>query len=216
VSCGTHRDPKIFIHHRSPEDFAATFVTLLSTTSLQISYAHAQTTMATFQQIYANLFLGAIVFCLSLVAFGFAFRWEFNNQLAPRSWSRPKAILKNVLQRPYFYSWIPWSMKLTYPDLMDGIPGTGTRKDGWSGPMLKCNLDGIVMLKFHTMMLKISILASVLCMFIVLPLNYTAQCDTYLLGAGTCGPLQNLTSKKQKQKKRSSTYTRSLEFSNDY
>ncbi len=97
--------------------------------------------------------------------------------------------------------------KLTYPDLMDGIPGTGTRKDGWSGPMLKCNLDGIIMLKFHTMMLKISILASILCMLKVLPLNYTAKCYTGLLGTGTCEPLKNLTSKKQNQKKESSSYS---------
>lgn len=83
--------------------------------------------MATFRQVFANLFLGSIVGLLSFIAFGLALRFGFNNQLAPRSWSRPKAILKNVLKPFYAFSWIPWAWRLTYPDLLEGIPGTGTR-----------------------------------------------------------------------------------------
>jgi hypothetical protein len=153
--------------------------------------------MATFQQIYANIFFGLVICSLSLIAFGFAIRWEFNSQLAPRTWSRPRAVLKNVLQPGYFYSWWPWAMKLSYPDLLEGIPGTGTRQNGWAGPMLKCNLDGIIMLRFNVMLLRISIVATILCIAVLLPVFYTAGCDPEVLGIGTCKPLENLTNFEQ-------------------
>eukprot|EP00529_Nitzschia_sp_RCC80_P006547 CAMPEP_0113523150 /NCGR_PEP_ID=MMETSP0014_2-20120614/45558_1 /TAXON_ID=2857 /ORGANISM="Nitzschia sp." /LENGTH=1639 /DNA_ID=CAMNT_0000421233 /DNA_START=235 /DNA_END=5154 /DNA_ORIENTATION=- /assembly_acc=CAM_ASM_000159 len=94
---------------------------------------------------------------------------------------------------PYCLSWIPWALNLTYLQLMEGIPGTGTRDGGWSGPTLKCNLDGIVLLKFHSLCLKVSILATVLCLGVVLPINYTAPCNPDIHGAVTCQNITQLT-----------------------
>ena len=149
--------------------------------------------MATLQQIYANLFVGAFVGSGSLGLFGLAIRYGYNNGVAPRSWSRPKAIIKNVLKAPYAFTWMCWSMKLTYPELLAGIPGTGTRENGWAGPLLKVNLDGIIMLKYEVLLMKVALFASLLCMIVILPLNLTAKCDPDVLGADTCAPLTNLT-----------------------
>ena len=149
--------------------------------------------MATLQQIYVNLISGVFVGSFSLGLFGLAVRYGYNNEIAPRSWSRPMAILKNTLKAPYAFSWMTLSLKWSYPDLMLGIPGTGTRKDGWAGPTLKVNLDGIIMLKYHVMLVKIALLATVLCIFVILPINYTAQCEIAQLGNGTCATLSNLT-----------------------
>lgn len=149
--------------------------------------------MATLQQIYVNLIAGCVIGTSSFGLFGLALRFGYNNQLAPRSWSRPKAILKNVIKPPYAFQWISWSMKLDYPDLMTGIPGTGTRSDGWVGPKLKVNLDGIIMLKYHVLLLKISVLASFLCLLVILPITTTADCDVELLGEGTCAQTNDLT-----------------------
>jgi hypothetical protein len=149
--------------------------------------------MATLQQIYVNLISGAFIAVTSFGLFGLVIRKGYTNQVAPRSWSRPKAILTNVLKKTYAFSWISWSWRQTYPDLMAGVPGTGTRSDGWAGPMLKVNLDGIIMLKYHKMLLKISVLATVLCLLVVLPINITAKCDPVIFGLGTCQTTHNLT-----------------------
>jgi hypothetical protein len=150
--------------------------------------------MATLQQIWVTLLVGGAVGSTSLGLFGLALRYGYNKQLAPRSSSRPKAVLKNVLKAPYAFSWMCWSLKLSYPDLMLGVPGTGTRQDGWAGPTLKVNLDGIIMIKFHVLLLKVSLLATVLCLAIILPVNLTANCDVELVGLETCAPIvHNLT-----------------------
>ena len=47
------------------------------------------------------------------------------------------------------FGWMFWIMGLSYQQLLEGVPGTGTRKDGMAGSMLKINLDGIVLLRFH-------------------------------------------------------------------
>jgi hypothetical protein len=47
------------------------------------------------------------------------------------------------------FGWIPWVMSLSYEQMLKGVPGTGTRKNGLAGSMLKVNLDGIVLLRFH-------------------------------------------------------------------
>jgi hypothetical protein len=47
------------------------------------------------------------------------------------------------------FGWIRWTMSLSYEQLLNGVPGTGTRKNGMEGSMLKVNLDGIVLLRFH-------------------------------------------------------------------
>jgi hypothetical protein len=149
--------------------------------------------MATFQQIIVNLIVGMFVFSVSVGLFGCAVRYEFNKHLAPRTWSRPRAVLKNVLKTTYFYRWYTWAFTLSYTDLLDGIPGTGTRKDGWAGPLLKSNLDGVIMLKFHTLLMKVSLLTSILCMFVIFPVNFTAYCDPDILGWGTCLTFTNFT-----------------------
>jgi hypothetical protein len=110
--------------------------------------------MSTFQALGVNLFMGSGFCALSLITFSAAVEFSFNSQLAPRTWARPKAILKNVLKSPhlpYGLQWIPWALKLTYKEMLEGILGTGTRKNGWPGAMLKCNLDDIIVLKFHAL-----------------------------------------------------------------
>jgi len=181
--------------------------------------------MATFQQIYVNLSIGVGTAIVSFALFGLAVRKGYTDELAPRSWSRPRALVKNVLlnsnssnnncnhnnsnrennsninqdhtNRNLLFlgcSWIPWSWRLTYPDMLGGIPGTGTRNNGWAGPTLKVNLDGIIMLKYHALLSRVAILVTILCTLIVLPINVsTTQCDPEFFGEGTCQTIQNLT-----------------------
>jgi len=40
-------------------------------------------------------------------------------------------------------------MSLTYDTMLKGVPGTGTRKQGLEGAMLKCTMDGIVLIRFN-------------------------------------------------------------------
>jgi len=40
---------------------------------------------------------------------------------------------------------------------------------------LRCNLDGIILIKFCVLCLKVSILATVLCICVILPVNFTAE-----------------------------------------
>lgn len=47
------------------------------------------------------------------------------------------------------FGWIPWIMSLSYEQLLKGVPGTGTKNNGMRGNMLKVNLDGIVLIRFH-------------------------------------------------------------------
>ncbi len=60
--------------------------------------------------------------------------------------------------------------------MLEGVEGTGTRNNGWSGVKLKCNMDGIILIKFVNLCLKVSVLATVLCIGLVLPVNFTANC----------------------------------------
>ena len=73
--------------------------------------------------------------------------------------------------------WILWVMRLSYDTMLRGVPGTGTRDGGLSGTMLKVNLDGIVLLRFHHLCLRICSMAAFLYLFVVLPLYSTAQCS---------------------------------------
>jgi len=150
--------------------------------------------MATFRQLYVNFFTGVGVATLSLFLFGLALRFGYHAEIAPRSWSRPRGILKNVLKAPFGITWMFWSWKQTYPNLMAGIPGTGTRQGGWAGPLLKVDLDGIIMIKYHVLLSKVALVATILCLVVILPVNMTAKCDVELLGIGTCEHiLHNLT-----------------------
>lgn len=47
------------------------------------------------------------------------------------------------------FGWIFWVMGLSYEQLLEGVRGTGTRNGGMDGSMLRINLDGIILLRFH-------------------------------------------------------------------
>jgi hypothetical protein len=96
----------------------------------------------------------------------------------------------------YPLSFIVWATRLTYRRGLQGIPGTGSRNNGWAGPTLKWNLDGVILLKYHRMLMKISLLATLLCLLVLLPAFSTAECDPQLLGLRTCQAVWNLTGKK--------------------
>jgi hypothetical protein len=57
------------------------------------------------------------------------------------------------------FGWIPWTLSLSYDQLLNGVPGTGTRKGGMEGSLLKVNLDGIILLRFHGELFIIIILS---------------------------------------------------------
>jgi len=150
--------------------------------------------MATFQAIGLNLAVGSGVLAASIVAFSVAVHWEWNSEVAPRTWARPKRVIKNVLQAPlYGISWMPWALSLTYRQMLEGIPGTGTRRNGWSGKLLKCNLDDIVVIKFHALCFKVAVFATVLCLIFTLPINLTVVCDPRISGADICTNQTRLT-----------------------
>ena len=111
--------------------------------------------MATLSQVYTNLAVGTVVTTLCFIGFGIAVRSESNKNLTPRAWARPIVVIKNCLTPPYSLTWIYWAMSLRYIDLLAGIPGTGTRMKGWSGPTLRTNLDGIVLLRYHVLQFKV-------------------------------------------------------------
>lgn len=64
--------------------------------------------------------------------------------------------------------------------MLSGVPGTGTRDDGYAGALLRVNLDGIVLLRFHALCLKVSLFCVMVALGLLLPLNYTAQCYNFL------------------------------------
>lgn len=142
--------------------------------------------MSTFQALGLNVLLGSCVCLVSLGAFASAVHFEYNALLAPRTWARPRDVIKNVLKRPYGISWISWALDLSYRGMLEGIDGTGTRKNGWSGTKLNCNLDGIVAVKFNALCLRVALFATLLCCVIVLPLNWTAPCDPNFRGEIEC------------------------------
>ena len=59
------------------------------------------------------------------------------------------------------FGWIPWTLSLSYDQLLQGVPGTGTRKDGMAGINLRVNMDGIVLLRFHGEYLSLSLMMMV-------------------------------------------------------
>lgn len=152
------------------------------------------------QIIWSNITWGACgIFFMCL--FGIAIKLEWNSQLTPKTWNRPRNVLKNVLKphsifgclHLYPVTWLLWASKLTYPAAMDGIPGTGTRDDGWSGPTLKINLDGVILLKFHRMLFKIGVLATLLSCGVLLPTYTSSVCDPEIVTERECQRLASLT-----------------------
>lgn len=107
-----------------------------------------------------------------------------SNFVAARCVGRPKTVIYNPKpsnpcqdRGNVFWGWVPWVMKLTYATMLNGVPGTGTRDYGLSGLMLKVNLDGIVLIRFHHLCFRVSCLAAILYVLIVLPVYQTAQCS---------------------------------------
>jgi Late exocytosis, associated with Golgi transport len=126
---------------------------------------------------------GGLVMCAaSLVLFECAVRCR-STFIAPRCSARPPETIYNpnpihdCQKRGWpIFGWIGWVNSLSYETLLQGVPGTGTRKGGLEGIMLKVNMDGIVLLRFQYLCLKVCALISVLCIGIILPMNLTARC----------------------------------------
>lgn len=124
------------------------------------------------------------VFTVTMVAFGCAMKSQ-NTFIAARCTARPPTVIYN--RSPYRHpsqdrgspmlGWVTWVMRLTYDTMLRGVPGTGTRDGGLSGALLKVNLDGIVLLRFHHLCLRVCTLACFLYLVVVLPVYATAQCS---------------------------------------
>lgn len=138
--------------------------------------------MTTLQAIGTTLALGSCVGVVSIAAFGVAVTRR-STLVAPKATARPK----NVIYNPYpsddsqkrgnaWLGWIPWTLGLTYDTMLKGVPGTGTREDGLSGSMLRLNLDGIVLLRFHAFCRRVVLFATFLFVVLLLPIFFTSQC----------------------------------------
>ena len=53
--------------------------------------------MATLSGFGISLLAGTCTLTISLISFGFAIRAGYNNQIAPRTWARPKSVIKNAI-----------------------------------------------------------------------------------------------------------------------
>lgn len=148
--------------------------------------------ITSFSALAVQLGLYFVLFVIALSMFEIAVHFNLNRLFSPRSYARPKQIIQNQLKHgPYCINWIPWSLRLSYSQMMEGVKGTGTRNCGWSGSNLRCNLDGVILIKFCVLCLKVSVLATFLCIIVILPVNYTASCnptdyDTIDIGQSIC------------------------------
>jgi Calcium-dependent channel, 7TM region, putative phosphate/Late exocytosis, associated with Golgi transport len=140
--------------------------------------------MATLQQIGSTFLFGSCVFTISLSLFGCAVR-NRSTFIAPRAEARPhQVIFPESSPTPQWWcicaqstlGWIPWTLSLSYDTLLHGIPGTGTRQEGRAGSLLHVNLDGIVLLRFVAMCLRVCCLAALLLVFFGIPIYLSAQC----------------------------------------
>lgn len=111
--------------------------------------------MTTLQAIGFTLVGGSTCLLVSFAAFGIAVSRR-SVYIAPRCTARPRDVIYNPSPKSKWQrrgtpmlGWIPWCSELTYDQLLRGVPGTGTRKGGLQGSLLKVNLDGIVLLRFH-------------------------------------------------------------------
>mmetsp|Transcript_24447 Transcript_24447/g.67563 ORF Transcript_24447/g.67563 Transcript_24447/m.67563 type:complete len:1179 (+) Transcript_24447:381-3917(+) len=145
------------------------------------------------------LFAGTVFLFCYMVIFGLIIHFDLVDDIAPRVANRPRSVLKNAIlggidksnpHRNHFYfyplAWIHWAYQLTYKECMFGIPNTGTHEDGKKGPLLKTNLDAVVLLRFHALLFKIALLMALLCLFIIIPVNVTATCDDDVFGILSC------------------------------
>lgn len=140
--------------------------------------------MTTLQAIGFTLLGGATVSIISLVVFGVAVRKQ-SVYVAPRCAARPPSVIynpdpnrdKSQDRGSPMLGWIWWTLSLSYDTMLRGVPGTGTRKGGLSGSMLNVNLDAILLLRFHALCLRISFIATLLCLAVIFPINITARCN---------------------------------------
>jgi hypothetical protein len=139
--------------------------------------------MTTLAAISFTLAGGIGCFAITLGLFGCAVRNQ-STYVAARCTARPSTVIFNP--KPTHPSqdrgnpmlgWIMWVMRLSYSTMLHGVPGTGTRDGGLAGTMLKVNLDGIVLLRFHHLCLRVSSMAAILYMCVALPLYFTVQCS---------------------------------------
>eukprot|EP00587_Corethron_hystrix_P004932 CAMPEP_0113302754 /NCGR_PEP_ID=MMETSP0010_2-20120614/3452_1 /TAXON_ID=216773 ORGANISM="Corethron hystrix, Strain 308" /NCGR_SAMPLE_ID=MMETSP0010_2 /ASSEMBLY_ACC=CAM_ASM_000155 /LENGTH=415 /DNA_ID=CAMNT_0000156631 /DNA_START=400 /DNA_END=1644 /DNA_ORIENTATION=- /assembly_acc=CAM_ASM_000155 len=126
-------------------------------------------------------------FC-SLCAFACAQRSR-SVFIAPRCTARPRDTIytprpkmKSQERGSALIGWVWWSLRLSYDEMLQGVRGTGTRENGRSGDLLKVNMDAIVLFRFHAVGLRVSALATVLAVCVILPLNWTAECGADVSG----------------------------------
>lgn len=139
--------------------------------------------MATLTSIGYTLGGGFTVFTVTIACFSAAV-YKRNIFVAGRCVARPKEVIYNPNPKDpcqdrgkTVFGWFQWAMSLSYDTLLDGVPGTGTREEGLKGHMLKVNLDGIVIMRYHNMGLKLSFFGSILYLFIIMPMYTTARCS---------------------------------------
>jgi hypothetical protein len=138
--------------------------------------------MTTLESIGFTIAGGTAVFFVSFGLFGLAVsnRHPF---IAPRCTARPPDVIYNPNPKHSSQArgnpmtgWIPWTLSLTYDTMLKGVAGTGTREGGLSGSMLRATLDGVVLIRFHAMCLRICALASLLFIVVLMPIYLSAQC----------------------------------------
>ena len=178
--------------------------------------------MATLEQIGFTLLTGSCILIISFTLFGIAVRNQ-NTFIAPRAEARPRSVIFRPRAHPATgtlkdkntnssgssnipqwlqicfdstFGWISWTLELSYDTMLHGVPGTGTRQDGITGSLLTVNLDGIVLLRFTAMCLRVCCLAAVLFVFFGIPIYLSAQCysdqDTILTTNSTSNDTGNV------------------------
>lgn len=136
----------------------------------------------TLEQLGFTVIGGSSVLIVTLGLFGCAVHSR-SSLIAPRATARPPNTIYNAQAAvtsqktgdPVF-GWITWTLGLSYDTLLNGVPGTGTRQQGLSGSLLRVNLDGIVLLRFHAVCLRVTVLACILFGCVLIPCYYSAQC----------------------------------------
>lgn len=138
--------------------------------------------MTTLQQIGTTVAGGSCVFIPSMIFFGVAVRYR-STFIATRATARPPSVIyeSNPVSASQqrggpMLGWIPWTLSLSYDTMLTGVPGTGTREQGLSGSLLKVNLDGIVLLRFHAVCLRVCTTAAILYVVLGIPIYLSAQC----------------------------------------
>lgn len=140
----------------------------------------------TFYALGFTLGIGSVIGVVCFLAFGVAVYFQCP-VIAPRCTARPKETIYHPNPFPKdkyqcqdrgnpLIGWIAWVMKMPYDTMLNGVPGTGTRKKGLAGRMLQVNLDGVVMLRYHLVGFRLTLLITVLALGVILPVNLTANC----------------------------------------